>query len=175
MGYFTKIATAAIASTMLMVGAASASTVALNNGDIINPMAAGTTYTYEEIFTSAGGADTRSFQFAVASTPMTVSAINLTLTGKQNRFSNPFMSWYDAATNTTTFAAFNYITGTGWSASLSQLFTSTALNTLTIGWSGHKAPVQISLQIAAVPLPAGGLLLAGAIGGVAALRRRKSV
>lgn len=51
--------------------------------------------------------------------------------------------------------------------------------TLTIGWddislSGRNA-IQISVQVSAVPLPAGGLLLIGAIGGLAALRRRKAL
>ena len=37
------------------------------------------------------------------------------------------------------------------------------------------ANLRVSPQISAVPLPAGGLLLLGALAGIAALRRRKTV
>ncbi|MFN4128219.1 MAG: VPLPA-CTERM sorting domain-containing protein [Paracoccaceae bacterium] len=55
-----------------------------------------------------------------------------------------------------------------------------AMDRLTLAFGdpqGQGAPgVQMNVEaVAAVPLPAGGLLLLGALGGIAALRRRKSV
>lgn len=41
--------------------------------------------------------------------------------------------------------------------------------------AGKPALEYANLRVAAVPLPAGGLLLLGALAGIAALRRRKTV
>ncbi len=58
-------------------------------------------------------------------------------------------------------------------------FATGATKTLVISWTNvtknpKKGVAQVNLQLATspVPLPAGGLLLAGALGGFAALRRR---
>lgn len=54
-----------------------------------------------------------------------------------------------------------------------------AMDTLTLAFGDPQGPGIPGLQmnvasVAAVPLPAGGLLLLGALGGIAALRRRKT-
>ncbi|WP_096788003.1 VPLPA-CTERM sorting domain-containing protein [Rhodobacter sp. CZR27] len=63
-----------------------------------------------------------------------------------------------------------------YDATLSTLFTSPDLlmQTLHLGWT-RAVNAQISLNVAAVPLPAGGLLLVTALGGLAFLRRRKAL
>ena len=44
---------------------------------------------------------------------------------------------------------------------------------LTISWSGLAGGEQISLRVAAIPLPAGMLLLGTALGGLGLARRKK--
>jgi hypothetical protein len=47
--------------------------------------------------------------------------------------------------------------------------------TLTFGDTTGRGNAGLQMTVASVPVPAGGLLLIGALGGIAALRRRKSV
>lgn len=48
------------------------------------------------------------------------------------------------------------------------------IDTLMVSWSGLSSPEQLSINIAAVPLPAGMLLLGTALAGLGFARRRKS-
>ena len=59
---------------------------------------------------------------------------------------------------------------------LSTVFTAPDLSqTLVFSWTGAKRGAGFDVQVAAtVPVPAAGFLLVGALGGIAALRRRKS-
>ena len=77
--------------------------------------------------------------------------------------------------------AFDFITGSsvtgccGGNVANSQVTVtaSSAFNSFEMR-SSRAAFEYANLQVAAVPLPAGGLLLIGAMGGLAALRRRKA-
>ena len=59
---------------------------------------------------------------------------------------------------------------------LSTVFTVPDLSqTLVFNWTGAKKGAGFDVEVAAnVPVPAAGFLLVGALGGIAALRRRKS-
>jgi hypothetical protein len=65
----------------------------------------------------------------------------------------------------------------GLSAVINNLVSRNFVNTLTIRASGTSVLVQDDFKpasIMVVPVPAAGLLLVGALGGLAALRRRKT-
>jgi len=126
------------------------------------------------------GAIERMFTFVAdeSDAPLPVIASNLTLTGVNGTVVSPFMTWFDG-TNTIT-AVFEDIvlqnTTIGVGTVLQTLFDAPDRLTqkLTVGWSSFDGDsIQVSLQVAAVPLPAGGLLLLTALGGVVALRRKR--
>lgn len=173
----------AIAFAMSFLPAsADAATVDIFDGDVINPIALNTTYTYEEKIDGNTGPISRMVIFIAdaADAPLPVIASNLTLTGVSGTVVNPFMSWFDGTTTITAF--FDDITfGSttfGVGSILSTMFeTPDALSqTLSFGWESFTGDaIQVSLQVSTVPLPAGGLLLLTALGGVAALRRRRTL
>ncbi len=170
-----RIMAAAIGLMTMLPMSVDAATVTLVNGGTVSPVNKADLYLYEEVLAGGAGAVTRTFKFsaALADLPLGLLASNLTLTGK-GTLTGAFMSWFDGTTTQT--VALSPVIGIGYGASLSTLLTSTALSTLKFGWTGSSAGrIQVSMQVAAVPLPAGGLLLVGALGGIAALRRRKSV
>lgn len=174
-----KIAALALAVGLAVASQASAATVALVDGGTVNPVATADTYVYDEILEGAGGAGSRSFSFVVnasdAPLPMTAAAAHLRLTGN---LVGAFLSWFDGTTTTTVMLdpIIYYGMPLMWTGALQTLFTSPdkLAQTVSIGWTSYRGPVQLSLSVAAVPLPAGGLLLIGAMGGLAALRRRKT-
>ena len=173
-----KMVALALAVGLAVASQASAATVTLTDGGTVNPLVATDVYLYEEVLDASGGAGTRSFTFVASkdNAPITLgaAAAHLTLVGD---LTGAFMSWFDGTT-TTSIALTPVILGAGraYIGNLSTLFTSPdkLVQTVSIGWDSFNGPVQLSLQVAAVPLPAGGLLLIGAIGGLAALRRRKT-
>lgn len=164
----------------LVPTAVDAATVDVFDGDVINPIALDTTYTYEERITGSTGAVSRSITFVAdaADAPLPLIASNLTLTGVSGTVVNPFMSWFDGTSTVT--AVFDNITfgntTIGVGAVLATLFEApNALSqTLSFGWESFTGDaIQVSLQVSPVPLPAGGLLLLTALGGVTVLRRRR--
>lgn len=163
----------------LVPTAVDAATVDVFDGNVINPIALNTTYTYEERITGSTGAVSRSITFVAdeADAPLPFIASNLTLTGF-GTVVNPFMSWFDGTSTVT--AVFDNITfgntTIGVGAVLATLFEApNALSqTLSFGWESFTGDaIQVSLQVSPVPLPAGGLLLLTALGGVTVLRRRR--
>jgi hypothetical protein len=161
------------------VTGASAATVHLTDGGVYNPFDTKAIYIYEEAFAGSGGAETRTFVFTVdaADAPLPVLASNVTLTTFAT-IVNPYMSWSDGINTITEFLEPIIFQSQviGYGSLLKTVFSAPdrLTQTLTIGWASHSGPVQISLQVAAVPLPAGGLLLLGALGGLAFVRRRQT-
>lgn len=172
-------ALAAVVALSLMPVMSNAATIAISDGDLIDPIDVSTTYTFEEQLTGNTGAISRMFTFVAdpADTPLPVFAVNLTLTGR-GTVVGAFMSWFDGAN--TIFATFEDVvlngSTVGVGAAFTTLFTSPDALTqkLTLGWDSFTGnSIQVSTQVSAVPLPAGGLLLLTALGGLAAARRRR--
>ena len=64
---------------------------------------------------------------------------------------------------------------TGYNGSLDSMFpTGSQAQTLTLSWSKVTATTFLAVAVAAVPLPAGLLMLAAAIGALLAFRRRRA-
>lgn len=180
---FKKIGASIVAilfAMSLVPTAVDAATVDVFDGDVIDPIALNTTYTYEERITGSTGLISRTITFIAdaADAPLPVIASNLTLTGVSGTVVNPFLSWFDGTSTIT--AVFENITfgntTIGVGTVLATMFEAPdALSqTLSFGWESFTGDaIQVSLQVSTVPLPAGGLLLLTALGGVAVLRRRR--
>lgn len=179
MSLFRKFAVVtALAVGLVAASQSLAATVDLVAGGTVSPVNPSDSYVYDEILEGAGGAGSRSFTFVVdgsdAPLPMTAAAAHLRLTGN---LVGAFLSWFDGTTTTTVnldpiiYYGMPYM----WTGALQTLFTSPdkLTQTVTIGWTSYRGPIQLSLAVAAVPLPAGGVLLLGALGGLAMVRRRR--
>jgi hypothetical protein len=170
---FLRNLTLAAAMTMSMGVAAQAAT--LNTG--VNAITINQVYFYQETL-SAGGANARTFTLQ-SLVPLALDGAVVTLTlSSVNAINGLVVSLTDLG-GTTALAPVSS-TATSVVYEFSNVFD--AINGLSqdlvVGWAGVTgAGAQFNVQIAtsAVPVPAGGLLLIGAIGGLAALRRRKAV
>jgi len=175
-------ATAALALGLFSTGA-QAAVVTLNDGDVISPINANDTYIYESTLTGSSGAGSVSFDFVAtpAQLPLSLGAITINLASFKANISGFYMSLFDGVN--TTFATISVQNfgnlGFTFGGAVETAFDNGLSQTLTIGWDsynvGSPGSLQLSVSVAAVPLPAGGLLLIGAIGGLAALRRRKAM
>ena len=135
---------------------------------------------FGETFLTADGAGTRSFTFNnyngvsanIALTVATVSALSEKFLGGLT------FTWLLSGVTLSVAEAITNFSGT-----LNNTILAGSSDTLVITYGdpvvrsglGGRANFTVSLDAAPVPLPAGGLLLMGALGGLAALRRRKSV
>jgi hypothetical protein len=129
-------------------------------------------YFYGITFTGTDGAG--SFEFEFTNTSATSATVGVTI-GTVLQFTASFsggviVEWLNgqsvAIPGGTPAAIFNLSTVLG--AGLSDTLR------VTYGDPTGGGIADIDLSIAAVPLPAGGLLLLGALGGLVALRRRKT-
>jgi hypothetical protein len=183
----TFLAAAAVLTLGIFGGAAQAATVVLTNGATINPINVADVYTFDQILPAAtsGGAGSVSFNFTANASQLPLSLFSATanLTFNNAVITGLYLSIFDGV-NTVYQALSVTDLGNGSTlvgGSIANAFSSPngLTQTLTLGWSGYstgpKGTINLSLSVAAVPLPAGGLLLIGAIGGLAALRRRKAL
>ena len=88
------------------------------------------------------------------------------------QFKNLTMSWLDAGN-----AVLSTINLARGETLLATVFTAPNLTqSLVFSWTGSKNGAGFDVEVAAavVPVPAAGFLLLGALGGIAALRRRKT-
>jgi hypothetical protein len=179
----TFIAATAALALGFFGGMAQAATVTLADGDVISPINTNDTYIFEQTLSGVGGPGSVSFDFAAlpSQLPLSLAAITINLASFQANISGFYMSLFDGVN--TTYATINVTSfgaaGFSFNGALENAFNNSLTQTLTLGWdsydTGRIGSIQISASVAAVPLPAGGLLLIGAIGGLAALRRRKAL
>ena len=121
---------------------------------------------------AVGGAGSWSVVFNADTDPVNAEASATIGRIALGQFKNLTMSWLDAGS-----AVLSTINLARGETLLATVFTAPNLTqSLVFSWTGSKNGAGFDVEVAAtVPLPAGGLLLIGALGGIAALRRRKTV
>lgn len=167
-----KMAAVALAAAVLMTGAASA----------LTSVSAGNSYDIrsDTLFigqaASFGGAGSYAVNFTSSIEPIYGQANASVTINVLGTFSDLTMSWVDVATNT-------ILNSTSILAGITTLDTLFSGNPqgqdLVFAWSNSTptrdgSPVTFDFDVASVPLPAGGLLLLAALGGLGLARRRKA-
>ena len=170
-----KTAVAAAVSVALLPAAASAVTVdssstIFDSGPSLDIL--GGPYFFGATFTNVDGAGMFTFDFFNSSATQTTVGVTI---GTVLQSTAAFTGGLTAA-----WLAGGSVTipeGVTDSFQISTLLGAGATDTLKINYGavvgGSAGRADLDLTVAAVPLPAGGLLLLGALGGLAALRRRK--
>lgn len=165
----------AVFAMVMMTGSASA----------VTSVVAGGSYdiTSDTLFTgqvnSMGGSGSYSVNFTSPANPVFSTANAAITVGILGTFTNLTVAWYDAATN-------SLLNSTPILAGITTLNTIFQSNhdrlgqDLVFSWDNSSAstnngPISFVFDVAPVPLPAGGLLLITALGGLALVRRRKAV
>ena len=166
------LSVALFAWAIFVIPANAITIVNLNDGDSVNLLDADV-FLFDPTI-SVDGPASFSFNFAVAAAdaPQPALAAELTLTGF-GAASGPSLIWSDSTGDLST-AVFT-TTATGFEGSaLTNFVSGTNLNqTLTLAFASITAPIGISLQVAAVPLPPALLLFGTSILGLGFLSRRR--
>lgn len=179
----TKILAAALTAATMLPLAAGASTLNpasdISNGGSYDMLSG--PFFYGETFRNADVAGFRDFTF----TNSNIAAMNIILTtATVNALAEMFtggisFTWLTSGVN---MIVAQSTVATGFT--LDNSIGAGSFDTLRIAYGDPadrvagrkgKATFNVNLEASPVPLPAGGLLLAGALAGIAALRRRKSL
>ena len=181
MFHFSKL-TSALAAAVLMVGIStgvvSASTIAPGAVSIIGDDA----YDYQGVFAKGSGAATLTFSLkALGGLTLDGGATTLEVTGAFKKL----VVTLDSVAATflgNTLDIHGHIIGRSYGFA-TTLFASGDIKDLVLSWtdvingphpskSGTVAQINLQLYTSAVPVPAAGLMLVSALGGIGALRRR---
>ena len=168
----------ALAAALLMTGTASAVTTVTAGG---GPYDIKSDNLFIGTATSPGGPGSYAVDFFSPVDPLGGTANASVTVNVFGLFRGLTMSWVDTANHSNVFATID-ILGDGFQTTLKTLFSSasTSLNqTLLFSWSYAQPPknggtIGFDFDVAAVPLPAGGILLLTALGGLGLMRRRKT-
>ena len=170
-----NFAALALGAVMLLSAPAKAATVLMFNGGTYTNLGSGTDFQSADIFSGAGGgAGSWQVKFTPSINPLDAIAA-ASITGLSfPKWKGLRISWIDAVTNTMIETL--ELTGVNSTDVLATSFSPAVTSQfLRISWlKGTQKNQTMTATVAAVPLPAGGLLLLGALGGFAALRRRKA-
>ncbi len=172
-----KMMAIVLAASVFTAGTASA----------VTTVTAGNTYdiTSDTLFigtaTSPGGPGSYSVNFNSPVDPLHGQANASVTVNVFGLFTGLTMSWVDTADNSIVYNTVALV-GNGVQTTLNTIFSSasTSLNqTLMFVWANSQTPknggtIGFDFDVSAVPLPAGGLLLITALGGLALTRRRKA-
>jgi hypothetical protein len=171
--FLPVLAFAAFAAT-----SAFSATVTLTNGGAYT-FAQGDDYLFSSPIAASGKAGKVSFTFLSdnAALPFILGATAGSIKMAGNLVT-PTLSWSVGKTIVEAMALTPSYTGasiTGYNGSLNSMFPKgSQAQTLTLNWSKVTGSTFLAVAVAAVPLPAGLLMLAAAIGALLALRRRRA-
>ena len=157
----------AVAALALSVasGASEAATLIFNGGS--SSISYGDGFTATIINPTGAGSFIHTFTSVADPLGVDAQVSVLTITGT---FVGMNLSWLDAS-----LATLSSVSVVPFSTTLATVFTIPNLTqSVRVSWtSSTPSAVAVLGVVAAVPVPAGGLLLLGALGGLTALRRRK--